>query len=239
MKAKTLNSDPAQLRLDLVSSTLAHIERRGRVEFGPRGLEFAPDITPRELTDIGHRLIAIRGYLKWALGSLFAEMIRRRNECRGRKDMPGETWAAQFAEAHKIDSKEFREVIGVCVFYANAEPFPSLSYEHHREAMWGVDDGQPRQLERAVAYLQEGARNGWGVGQLRRHMRSAGATEPVEPQQMDLGEYGVVHEAGRWARHQLDALGSYSAERAALVLDDLEPVIQLVDRLRALAKQQA
>lgn len=238
-----------QAQLGLVTDTLHLPTAPGVCRVGPRGLIFAPNATEADLLDVGHSLFAVRSYTKWALGSLFAEMRRKRDERRedakaGRNDIPrevakaddGGAWSGEFALAHHMDPKEYREVIGVVTFYAGQEHIPGLDFEHYREAMWATDDGQPGGVSRAMGYLRVARERGLKVTEMRRYIRSSSATEPSEPKQMELAAYGAVFDFMRFAKRELDEVERYTPERAALILSDLgESTLSYIDALREIS----
>lgn len=238
----------AHAQLELLLETL-HLPSDG-VSFTTHGLDIAPVATDQELLSIGHRLFAVRLYTKWALGSLFAEMQRRQRarqderQTRGGKSfgdpdiIPG--GALEFASVHDIDPKEFREVTGVCTFYADCKDTPALSFDHHREAMWGVDDGQPKQLERALGFLRYAFEHKLSVTQLRRHIRASHASEPAEPEQLEIASYAVVFDFMRWCKRELQQVHTYSPDRARLILSDLgQATFDYIDALRELARESS
>lgn len=73
---------------------------------------------------------------------------------------------------------------------------------------------------------------------LRRHIRTAdvGAAEQPGPKSPELHNYGAV-EFQRFAARELVTFDRMTAERARLMLDDIGPGAELVDRLRKLAAQ--
>lgn len=221
-------------QLTLISETI----RLGDVTFGAHGLEFGPDFNEADLLTVGHRLFATRSYIKWALGSLFAEMIKRRTRKKEgiENEDAGQEWARDLAQARELDPKEYREVLGVFLFYRGVET-PGLSFEHHREAMWGVDDGKPEQLSRAVAFLLHAQQHDLTFTQLRRHIRSSYPGEAPEPRQMELAQYNAVFDFMRFAKRELDDVHTYTPERARMVLADLgEAALSYIDALRKIAK---
>lgn len=238
-------------QMELISETL-RLRAEGVADFTPHGLLFRPDVSEADLLIVGRRLFAVRSYVKWAMGSVFAAMVRvrearREASARARKDEKnGTEWAGEFAAAHQLDPKEYREMIGVFTFYRVGtdsgekalRELGSLSFEHYREAMWAVDDGQPQQLERAIAHLRHARDQRWTtVAPLRRYIRSSSATQTVEPTQPELAAYGAVFEFMRWAKRELDRVESYTPERAALILSDLgDSTLSYIDALRDIAK---
>lgn len=246
-------------QMELLSDTL-HLRAEGVAAFASRGLVFAPGVTESELLGVGRRLFAVRSYTKWALGSVFAAMVqarekRREVSDRARKDdATGAEWAAEFAGAHHLDPKEYREMLGVYTFYhtgaentkaggvgvgtlvgADGE-LAGLDFEHFREAMWGVDDGAPDQRTRALAYLRTAHVGGMTVTQLRRHIRTSAATQTVEPAQTELAAYGWVFDARRWCEREMDKVHRYTPERASLILSDMgESMLSYIDALRDIA----
>ena len=228
-------------QLSLVSSTL-NLSGGGLVSFTQRGLAITPAVSNDELIAIGNRLFATKSYLNWALGSVFAEMLARRRPAT-EKNSTGvhfdEEWLSGYTLAHHLDPKEKREVLGVFQFYARGGPTPPLSYEHHREAMWGVDDGQPGQLDRAIAYLNRAHQQGLSVTGLRRLIRSENATETPEPRQMTLAGYSAVFDFMRYAKRELNNVPNYTREQARLILRDLgESTLSFIDALREIANSE-
>lgn len=252
--ASTQSAGAAQL--ELLSDTL-HLRAEGVAAFTARGLVFAPGATESDLLGVGRRLFAVRSYTKWALGSVFAAMIQARDARREvsdrakKDDTPGGEWAAEFAGAHHLDPKEYREMLGVYTFYqlgeadqgetggtsgAQVGDLGGLDFEHYREAMWGVDDGQPNQRKRALDYLRTAHKGGMTVTQLRRHIRTNAATQSVEPAQTEMAAYGWIFDARRWCEREMEKVNRYTPERAALILSDMgESMLSYIDALRDIA----
>ncbi len=199
------------------------------VSYQPNGLTFSPACTDTQLINVGHRLMAVRSYLKWSLGSLLAEMADRRTE-------DAESWISDFCTAHALDPKDRREMVGVATFYRAATDLPPLSYEHCREAMWGAGGGAPGGLSRALGYLRIAHTDNLTYTQLRRLIRTQQAADtPPEPEQPNLSGYSIIFDFMRYARTQLPSVASYTPERAALILHDLGDALAFIDALRTKA----
>lgn len=191
------------------------------------GLIISPDATEADLLNLGARLFALRAWLKWSLGCLLAEMSKKRAHPDARNH-PGEYdvgWVTEFSTAHCLDPKERRELLGVVTFFGgnsgSASPAPALSYEHHREAMWAADTGEPGAAARAASYLEVAARDGLSVTAMRRHIRSSQRITTPEPRQPELAGYGVVFDFRRFVARELADLDSITPTRAAAMLADL------------------
>lgn len=199
-----------------------------------RTLEIPLSITDAQLPIVGSKLLSVRGCLKWAIGSVLSEMVTRKTP--PGKD-PDETWANEFAEAHDIDPKERREILALHTFYPPHTRTLDLSYEHYKEAMLGIDDGKPKQLPRALAYLQTAALNHWSHTQLRRHIRSSQSTESPDTTPPQFQGYGIVFDFRRYIQHE--SAHPITPERARLLLNDIgEDTLQFIDTLRSMAKAQ-
>ena len=138
----TLTANARQL--ELVADTF-RLPSPAVASFAPHGLDISPDATEADLVALGSRIFAVRSWTKWGLGSVFAAMMRARPHPDA-ANHPGEfdtTWAGEFADAHHLDPKERREMMGVYLFYRGGSPTPALSFEHHREAMWGATVALP------------------------------------------------------------------------------------------------
>lgn len=211
-------------QLDLITESM-RLAEPGLVQYGETGLTISPEATDDQLISIGHRLMAVRSYLKWSIGSLLFEMARRRKD---------DSWVSSFCVAHNLDPKERREMMGVYEFYKGGDT-PALSYEHHREAMWGVgNNGGAR--DRAVAYLRTAQEQGLSYTVLRRTIRLSTTTTVIEPTQPELADYSIVFDFMRYTRNQLPHLATYTPERARIVLADLgECSVQFIEQLKAIA----
>ncbi len=226
-----------QAQLELISETI-RLPASGVATFGERGLVFSQARTKADLATVGHALFAARSYMKWALGSLFGEMCALRTSVAGtEKDIAAdEAWAREFATAHHLDPKEYREMLGVFLFYRGASDLPGLSFEHYREAMWGADDGQPGGIHRAIGYLRIAHAQGMTVTALRRHIRTSQATEIPEEEQVEIAAYTAVFDFMRFAKRELDNVHDYSSQRAQQILDDLGAgTLSYIDALREIA----
>jgi hypothetical protein len=131
-------------QLTLVTETL-RLPRPELAAFTEQGLAISPEASESDLIALGSRLFAVRSWTKWGLGSVFAAMLSKRPHP-DQAGHPGEYdtgWVSDFADAHHLDPKERRELIGVALFYGGVSPSPHLSFEHHREAMWAVSNLAP------------------------------------------------------------------------------------------------
>jgi len=126
-------------QLTLITETL-RLPRPDIATVTDQGLVISEDATESDLLALGARLFAVRSWTKWGLGSVFAAMLKKRPhpDFAGHPGEYDTGWVSDFADAHRLDPKERRELIGVCLFYGGASPTPHLSFEHHREAMWGA-----------------------------------------------------------------------------------------------------
>ena len=137
MDNTTTRTSPKQLTL--VAETI-RLPRPELAVFTDQGLTISRDASEADLIALGSRLFAVRSWTKWGLGSVFAAMLTKRPhpDTSGRPGEYDTGWVSDFADAHHLDPKERRELIGVALFYGGVSPTPGLSFEHHREAMWGA-----------------------------------------------------------------------------------------------------
>lgn len=206
----------------------AHITRRDLV--------FDPGIATDALPAIGGRILAVRGYGKWALGAVLCEMRGRGVANAGETGDASGDWATHWADVNGVDPKERREIMGVYTFYPAASRTADLSWEHYREAMLGVCDGKPRALPRALDYLRLAEEQQLSVSGLRRHIRTAQATEQPTAKQTEIAEYSAVFDFRRYAAREVKQIESYTKERAELVLADIgDETCAFIDALRRIA----
>lgn len=210
--------------------TIAEVLNLKGVHFTPCSLAIPAQLDDEALPAIARRVCLVRGFSRWALGAILCEMVNRRDG--------NDQWANDCADMLQLDPKERREVMAVHTFYPSAQRATSLTYEHHREAMWAVNDGQPSPLRRALAFLERAAREHLDVPQLRKAMRQAHTTERQEQQSEAPGitQYNVVFEFRRWCVSQLGSLEAMERTRAELILTDLGEAVAFIDRVRAIAK---
>jgi hypothetical protein len=171
-------------QLELVADTF-RLPSPAIASFAPHGLDISPDATEADLVALGSRIFAVRSWTKWGLGSVFAAMMRARPHP-DTANHPGEfdtTWASEFADAHHLDPKERREMMGVYLFYRGGSPTPALSFEHHREAMWGATVAFPDEGDtpHPVASPERGAssQHPGGVSLARPPASTTKGTSPV------------------------------------------------------------
>lgn len=248
-------------QLDLVEATF-RLPSPSVATFTHTGLQIAPGATEADLLALGNCIFAVRSWAKWGLGSVFAEMMRKRPHPDARNH-PGEydlTWASDFADAHHLDPKERRELLGVFLFYREGSPTPGLSFEHHREAMWGAANLAPEGVDmptggvppsapsvpsggattKAAAYLREAAAESLSVTQLRARIRATQRTTQETPAQtapLDLASYSAVFDFHRYCARELPNLGRCSPERARVILADLGQ--EALDYIAALQSKAA
>lgn len=213
------------------------------VQIVPRDLIIPPQVEDDQLPALANRVLAVRGFSKWALGAVLNQMVVRRpithaGVATGEHDSE---WAFAYAEAAGLDPKERRAVMGVYAFFPPKLRTFELSWEHYCECMWGVSDGRPNALARALAFLQVASRESLSITALRKHIRGAQITEQADETQVEaaLLNYGAVFEFERFAGRELDHMETYTAERAAAVLADLSKTVSFLARLRALADSVA
>lgn len=225
-------------QLQLLESSI----RLPQVTIERRGLSIPKKLATETLPQIGQKMLAIRNWLKWGFASLFTEMTARElKEAKPdtKSDSAPETdRVSEFCDAAGIDPKEKRELLAIHAFYPPKHRIIDLSYEHYREAMWGVDDGKPQMLHRALAFLRLAKDNDWSVTELRRHIRKEGATETPEPRerQTEFSGYGAVFDICRWAAKEIEHVDSMEPEAAQQILTDLGPNLPiLITKLQARA----
>lgn len=215
------------------------LPRPGLATFEPRGLTFAASATDADILAIGSRLMACRGYLTWALGSLFAEMMRRRPSGADTTHADHDaSWVGEFCDAHQIDPKLRRELTGVYLFYKSAPAdAPALSFDHYREAYWGViSKPNGGGIREAMKYLTRAASENLSVSALRALIRRDSATAPShKPDQLNLADYAPVLDIMRYAARELPRVSTYSPDRARAILADLGEAPAYIDALRARA----
>ena len=207
--------------------TISQVVNLPGVQFTRNSLVFAAQLADEAIPEIGRRIHLIRGFSKWAMGAVLAEMIRRRDA--------DETWANEFTAAIQMDPKERREILGVHTFFPPPARTINLSYEHYREAMWGVADGKPEALRRALDYLRRARDGDWSLSQLRLTIRREQATEqPDAPTQadLDLARYGAVFTFRAFAAAELPNAATLTPERAQMILSDLGDAPKYIDALR-------
>lgn len=210
--------------------TIAEVLNLRGVHFTPCSLAIPAQLEDEALPMIARRVCLVRGFSRWALGSILCEMVNRRDG--------NDQWANDCANALQLDPKERREVMAVHLFFPANTRVPALTYEHHREAMWAVSDGHPTPLPRAITFLKQAVRDRLDVPQLRKVMRQAHTTEPTEHQTEapGIGGYNAVFEFRRWCLAQRDTLRTMPKERAELILTDLGEAVAFIDSLRAIAQ---
>lgn len=215
------------------------------------GLEISQHATAEELILVGNRLLNTRSILNFALGSLFDALVTKRaveNKHAGMSPEQrldeAEHFVREFAAAHNLHPKDYREVIGVARFYRGVDLASlggGLTFEHFREAMWGVALQTPGGgVDAALTMLRKAAGGAMNVSDFRRYIRGSTATSPKEGKQTELALYSAVFEFRRWARREKDHLDEYSPERARMVVADLgQETLIFLDALRQRAAQVA
>ena len=109
-----------------------------------------------------------------------------------------------------------------------------LSFDHHREALTGCNgDGK-----QAKEWLTKALANRWDVGELRRALRQANAEYHKDGKKPTGNGYAALLDANRWARTQAKELATYTAERAAAILSDVQPLKEFIARLEAISAGQ-
>ena len=211
----------------------------------PTGLIISEGATQDDLLAIAARCLNQRGFLNFALGSLFERLIDLKAHADSNSGHSPETriqeaerFVREFAEVHLMKPREYRELLGVARYYRGGDfsKLGGLTFEHYREAMWagvGMKPGGDVSLSRAL--LQHASENRLGVSAFRRYIRSLYAKEEKEGKQMELLSYASVFAFRRFAKAELAVLPSYTRERARIVLEDLgDDSLTYIDALRTL-----
>ena len=208
------------------------------VQIVPRDLIIPPDVPEEALPAIGNRILAVRGFSKWALGAVLNQMRLRRPIMRdGRPTNEyDQRWANDYAEAMSLDSKERRAIMATYVFYPPQSRTANLCWECYFEAMIGVADGRPNGLARALAYLTLAEKDKLGTTGLRKLIRTQQATEHADTTivQEELLEYHHVIDFDRWCSKERARLSTYNCDKARATLNDLTNAIAFVSELRAI-----
>lgn len=183
-------------QLLLISETI-RLPHPGIATFTVQGLTISENATESDLLALGTRLLAVRSWTRWGLGSVFAAMLTKRPhpDASGHAGEFDTGWVSDFADAHRLDHKERRELIGVALFYGGASPTPHLSFEHHREAMWGAAN-----LSTPAPTLAANAKNGAAPGAHLdgiKNERAGGGSGISEPPTNHAGGPSPLQRQGR------------------------------------------
>lgn len=130
-----------------------------------------------------------------------------------------------------IEQGAFDFYASVAALFPPSLRFPSLSFEHHKEALLGTDSNQSLALE----WLKTADAQGWDVPTLRKAIRQSHATYQRDALKPTGNGYSAMIDAERWARTQSKDLSTYTPERAKAILSDITHLRDLIDKLESIA----
>lgn len=152
-----------------------------------------------------------------------------------RQERKGEHYTTPLAECWGIDEGHIRKAAMVSRFFNPLSRDNSLTWKHHVEAIRG-GGGIAAGIGGARAWLNKAKVGGWDVPTLRLEINRAlalpPATEPAEP---FANAFESLDTADKWATSHKEDLQRLDQERARNLLARISSLVELVDRLRAIA----
>ena len=139
--------------------------------------------------------------------------------------------ARTICEEQGMEQGAFYFYVSVGAIFPPDVRVDELSFDHHREALLGSDgDGKE-----AKEWLTKALANNWSVSELRRAMRLANADYQKDGKKPSGNGYSALLDANRWAKTQTKELPTYTPERAAAILGDVQPLRDFITKLDAIA----
>lgn len=190
-------------------------------DFTRNSLEISPTATPKQLKLIGDFLTQVGDAEDWWKAD-YAKTLADRNA-------PDK--ARLMCQEQGMEQAAFDFYLSASTLFPLSLRLPSLSFEHHKEALLGTDYNQTLALE----WLQRAEAEGWDVPALRKALRKSNAIYQSDAKPPTGNGYSAMIDAERWARTQARELSSYTPDRAKAILSDITHLRDLIDKLEAIA----
>lgn len=190
-------------------------------EFTRNALTISKEATPAQLKLVGDFLSQVGDAEDWWKADYVKTVSERHNPEKARITLLEQGMEQGSFDFYLSASSLFPPSIRV----------PTLSFEHHKEALLGTDHNQAN----ALVWLNLADTNGWDVPTLRKAIRQSKATYQRDALKPTGNGYSAMIDAERWARTQSKELSSYTPERAKAILSDIAHLRDLIDKLEAIA----
>jgi hypothetical protein len=190
-------------------------------DFTRNSLSISPDATPKQLKLIGEFLTQVGDAEDWWKAD-YAKTLADRNA-------PDK--ARVMCQEQGMEQASFDFYLSASTLFPLSVRLPSLSFEHHKEALIGTDYNQAQALE----WLQRAEAEEWDVPALRKAIRQSNAIYKPDAKPPTGNGYSAMIDAERWARTQAKELSSYTPDRAKAILSDITHLRDLIDKLEAIA----
>lgn len=196
------------------------------IELTENAALFGDKITLGAVSDFLARFAAIEAACPWFIGDGINAYCDQRAKQLNRppEEIP---YHEELEPLIRREGRIIRYYRAVALAFDPGNRCRPLSWTHHLVAM----DAPP---EKRGGWLQEAAANNWSVSDLRKRVRLSLATHTTPTTNPTGNGYSAILDADRWAATALDEVDSYTPERAQLILADIERLVALVDRLRAI-----
>lgn len=188
-------------------------------------------VIPETLSDAGHASISTalrrlgRGF-PWWVGDYAIS-------CQARK---GEHYAGPLAERLGLDQATIHNAAQVCRFFKVSVRTETLTFTHHRIAMYGAGAGTDAQkVKNAQAWLFKADAGQWSPSMLRQEIARAGSTATVPSTHPEPNLFAPLDQADAWATKERDTIAALDRAAAVALLSRFSSLIEVIDRLRAIA----
>jgi hypothetical protein len=188
----------------------------------PTSLVFNGEPTDEDLTAIGMSLQRIEGCKAWWWGDFLLKQEERH----------GEHYSQRYAEVTGLEQQTLRRYKMVAKFFEPLRRRNDLSWNHHLEAMLANTNS----VKEGQEWLAKAEEEKLPVSRLRAAIRKSKRDPKIDDTTKPPEEtYSEVISFNRWSRGMLPKAESFSKERAAAILADLQEAVQLLDTLKKLA----
>lgn len=187
--------------------------------------------TPKQLHQIGNFLFEVGSSLDWWRADYVHAVSKRNTSDEAMLGDDPNAKARAICEEQGMEQGAFYFYCSLGEIFPPSERIYELSFEHHKEALSG-SNGDAKQ---ARAWLKKALANHWDVGALRLAMRHANAEYQKDGKKPTGNGYSALLDATRWARTQAKELPTYTPERAAAILGDVQPLREFIAKLEAIS----
>ena len=199
--------------------------------FTHNALSIDADASPKQMQIIGAFLFDVGSSLDWWRADYVHAVSARNAPEHSKEGDDPNAKARTICEEQGMEQGAFYFYCAVGDIFPPNERIYELSFEHHKEAIQG-SNGEPK---KAREWLKMALKNHWDVSELRMAMRHANAEYHKDGKKPTGNGYSALLDATRWARTQAKELATYTPERAAAILGDVQPLREFISKLEAIS----
>ena len=214
------------------------------VRFTKRALIFDGALAERDLSALGGALVEHAASMQFWLGDYYGQLTKLRIALAAKE--AGKAIKPERAEQMEIETlgsyadmtnQSRDDVVNTqrtMAFFPYAVRHEGLSFDHHKEAFAHADGD----LLKANGWLELAEQKQWTVAQMRAFIRKDLAREGAIDAETSKGDDTYddvdpkVEEIALWASKRVREVPKLGEEKCAAMLDALQPVVALIEKLR-------